>query len=92
MLHVWRVSGKELATVRAKDFDHTRALKKHLCDLFGFPVYLQQILHNGTILDEYAKLDATMDLHLVLLTIYGLSERSCTATFARASAQRDDLG
>eukprot|EP00439_Symbiodinium_sp_Y106_P042562 s3998_g5.t1 len=25
-----------------------------------------------------------MDLHLVLLTIYGLSERSCTATFARA--------
>ena len=85
MLHVfYSFSGRELATVSAKDFDHTRALKKHLCELCGFPVYLQSILHNGKILDDYEKLEATMDLQLVVLSIYGLSHRSCTANFAMA--------
>ena len=70
MLRVWRPSGQELAVCNAEDFKDAAALKEHLWELCGcFPLYLQQLLHDGNVLGDGAELDASMDLQLVLLTI-----------------------
>ncbi|OLQ14471.1 cGMP-dependent protein kinase egl-4 [Symbiodinium microadriaticum] len=57
-------------TYALKDFKDAAALKEHLWELCGcFPLYLQQLLHDGNVLGDGAELDASMDLQLVLLTI-----------------------
>ena len=45
------------------------ALKEHLRKLYGFPVSLQQLLHEGHLLADDAALAGLRDLQLVLLTI-----------------------
>ncbi|CAE7704956.1 ANKRD17, partial [Symbiodinium necroappetens] len=80
MLHVWRTSGQELVAVGAEDFKDVATLKGHLFEVCGFPVYLQQLLHAGSILDDDTRLAAPMDLQLVLLTFSGLSSRSTLAS------------
>ena len=72
MISVWRPSGQELAALRAEEFKDADAVKKHLCDLYGFPVYLQKLVHGGRLLTDGAKLDGVMDLQLVLLTVSSL--------------------
>ena len=42
MLRVGRLLGQELAAMSAEEFTDASAVKKHLCELHGFPVYLQQ--------------------------------------------------
>ena len=71
MLRIWRPSGQELATFNAEQFEHAAALKEHVCEHYGFPVYLQQLLHDGSLLADDAKLDGLMDLQLVLMSISG---------------------
>ena len=51
-------------------------------EVYGFPLSLQQLTHDGDLLEDGAGLDAPMDLQLVLLTISGLSARDRTARFA----------
>ena len=80
MLRVWRPSGQELAAICAAEL---RAVKKRLRELHGFPVYLQQLVHEGRILTDDAKLDGDMDLQLVLWTI------SCLPQHLKAKAARD---
>ena len=71
MLRIWRPSGQELATFNAEQFEDAAALKEHVCEHYGFPVYLQQLLHDGSLLADDAKLDGFIDLQLVLLSISG---------------------
>ena len=72
MRRVWRTSGQELAVEDAVVCEDVAALKNYLCDIYGFPVYLQQLLQGGCVLTNDVKLDAHIDLQLVLLTIDGL--------------------
>ena len=69
MLHVWRPSGQALAALGTEEFKDVATLKGHLREVHGFPVYLQQLVHDGSILDDDTKLAAPMDLQLVLLTL-----------------------
>ena len=71
MPRIWRTSGQELAVENAAVCEDAAALKEYLCEVYGFPVYLQQVLQGGSVLANETKLDAQMDLQLVLLTIYG---------------------
>ena len=83
MLRVWRPFGQELAAICAAELRDGRAVKKRLRELHGFPVYLQQLVHEGRILTDDAKLDGDMDLQLVLWTI------SCLPQHLKAKAARD---
>ena len=74
MLHIWRPSGEELTAVSSEDFEDVRALKEHLCEVYSFPVYLQQLLHDTDLLKDDAKLKASMNLQLVLLSLSGVSD------------------
>ena len=73
MLTVWRLSGQELAARSAEEFTDAASLKKHLYDLYGFPIYLQQLVHRDRLLSDEARLDGAMDLQLVLKSVLGLS-------------------
>ena len=61
--------------MRAEMFTDAGALKSYLSEAHGFPTYLQQLLHQGRILDDDAKLDATADLCLVLRTLSSPPQR-----------------
>ena len=75
-------SGQELAACSAEDFKDAAALKEHICKLCGFPVYLQQLLQDGNVLGDCAKIDAPMDLQLVLLTIPSISSNGNTISLS----------
>ena len=74
MLRVWRPSGQELTALSAEDFKDLAVLKKHLSEQYGFPVYLQKLMHGGRLLTDDAELEGAMDLQLVLLTISSLPQ------------------
>ena len=59
----------------AETFADAAALKEHLCELHGFPVSLQQLLHEGNLLDDGAELAAPTDVQVVLLNLSGLSHQ-----------------
>ena len=71
MLRIWRVSGQELPPINMKDekIRSVRDLKRSLRSLHGFPLCMQQLLHDGNTLDNTTQLDAAMDLQLVLLPL-----------------------
>ena len=48
--------------------EHVIDLKRHLRSQHGFPVCLQQLLHNGRCLEDGAPLTGHVDLQLVLLS------------------------
>ena len=75
MLTVWRLSGQELAARSAEEFTDAASLKKHLYDLYGFPIYLQQLVHRDRLLSDEARLDGAMDLQLVLKSVLGAVAR-----------------
>ena len=55
MLRVWSVSGQPVCTT-AEELDDVRALKQQLRWVHGFPLCLQQLMHEGHRLDDTAKL------------------------------------
>ena len=63
MLSVCRPSGQELAAISAEEFTNAGSVKKHLCEQYGFPVYLQKLVHCGRLLSDDAKLDGDMDFN-----------------------------
>ena len=67
MLRIWRMSGQELPAVSMEEISDVRDLKASLCSLHGFPMCMQQLQHIGNSLDDCTKLDAPMELQLVLL-------------------------
>ena len=60
------MSGQELPAVSIEDILDVRHLKASLRSLHGFPMCMQQLLHKGNSLDDFTKLDAPMDLQIVL--------------------------
>ena len=88
MLRVWRPSGQELAAVSAEAFQDAADLKWYLCKQYGFPVFMQQLVHDTGPLADGAKLDASMDLQLVLLTLSGPDQTGNAASIARVYLAR----
>ena len=68
MLRIWQMSGQELPAVSTERILDVQDLKASL-SLDGFPICMQQLLHNGKSLNSFTKLDAPMDLQLVLLPL-----------------------
>ena len=95
MLRIWRPSGQELTALSTEEFTDADAVKKHLRELYGFPVYLQQLLHAGRNLADDFKVDKGMDLQVVLLTISGVSHSGHAARIAAQdladAARRNDV-
>ena len=67
MLRVWAVSGKELAAIPVEDLSNVWALKQQLREVCEHPASLQQLMHEGASLEDRVRLDAPMDVQLVLL-------------------------
>ena len=66
MLRLFRVSGEELAAMSTEDLEDVSALKHHLRSLYGFPLCLQQLLHENATLKNGDQLCASMDVQIVL--------------------------
>ena len=67
MVRVYRPSGQELAVKHPQVFQDAASLKQHLREVYGYPVYLQQLLRDGRVLADDAELDTSVHLQLVLL-------------------------
>lgn len=70
MLRVWKLSGEELAAVKEERFGGERTVKelKHLLQqVHGFPVCMQQLVRDGSTVDDIAELEFPDHLQLVLL-------------------------
>ena len=66
MLRIWQMSGQQLLAASMEEISDVKELKASLRSLHGFPMCMQQLLHNGINLDNSTKLDAPVDLQLAL--------------------------
>ncbi|OLQ03376.1 Kinase D-interacting substrate of 220 kDa [Symbiodinium microadriaticum] len=78
VFRVWSIAGKELAAMNPSELKDVKTLKRQLRRLHGYPLCLQQLLHNGNALEDAAKLDEAMTVQLVLLAV-------CDTAQARAN-------
>ncbi|CAE6958332.1 TANC2 [Symbiodinium natans] len=69
MIRVWRVSGQELTSMAQEQVRDVGTLKGCLSRLHGFPPRLQQLLHDGRILEDAEALTAPVDVQLLLKPI-----------------------
>ena len=70
MLHIRSLAGEELVKVPLGEVSEVRELKRHLHRLHNLPVrFRQRLFFCGSLLDDDAKLDAPMDLDLLLLPL-----------------------
>ena len=65
-LHVWMVSGSEVASIPKEELSDVRSLKQRLQTLSGLPRFRQGLLLGGRVLDD-SEILQTSDLQLVLL-------------------------
>ena len=69
MLHIWKTSGNEQASLPVEELSDVRTLKQHLQKMHGLaPRFRQRLLFRGTDLPDDAKLESPMDVELVLLS------------------------
>ena len=85
MLHIWKASGEELATVPVEEFD-VLSLKQHLQPLCGASRFRQRLLHGEENLSDDIRLDAPMDLQLVLLPFIDATDEEGTLESSSGSA------
>ena len=70
MLRLWRVSGEELGAIPmdvVKKLRNVRTLKRHLRKLYGFPACIQQLVREGSRMNDDATLEEPIDVQVVLL-------------------------
>ena len=80
MLRVWRMSGEQLAAISIDEISNVRDVKDYLSRNFGFPVFLQQLLDNGSSLDDSALMPVPIDLQLVLKSVFSATDQQEAAT------------
>ena len=92
MLRIWQMSGLELPAVSVEEVLYVRALKASLSRLHGFPMCMQQLLHDGNSLDNSTMLDAPMDLQLLVLGAFSTEVQQFeAASELRAACVHGDL-
>ena len=68
MLRIRMLSGDEVVDIPVRELSDVKSLKKRLQQVHGLPPrFRQRISSRGSILEDTAKLDSSMDLELVLL-------------------------
>ena len=75
MIRIWQMSGKELPAGSMDEISEVRDLKASIGSLHGFPICMQQLLHKGNSLGDSTKLDAPIELQLVLLALSTMEQR-----------------
>ena len=85
------MSGQELPAVGMEDVSDVRGLKASLRSLHGFPMCMQQLLHNGNGLDNSTELNAPIDLQLVLLVPCSEAQQYEAAAELAESCDKGDL-
>ena len=58
LLRICQISGQELPDISTEDVRDIRDLKRKLLNLYGFPVFLQRLLHWGNRLNNSTKLES----------------------------------
>ena len=94
MLHVWKVSGEELACIPLQELGEERCvavLRRTLRERFGFPICLQELLHDSSRLDNHAILDCSMDIQFVLLKASSSPRTEIAEEFIAHAAVTSDL-
>ena len=66
MILICMVSGEELPSISVEGVRHIGDVKRSLRALHGFPLCMQELLHDGKCLKDWERIDAPMDLQLVL--------------------------
>ena len=93
MLRLWKVSGEELACMTLEDLGDegtVRVLKRYLRVRHSFPVSLQQLLHNGSRLEDDEILVCPMDIQVVLSQASSIPEVTIAAEFFGYAALEGD--
>ena len=75
-LHVWGISGQEVAHIPREQLSTVRALKQHLQKLCGCSRFRQRLTHHGTALDDDARLDSQVEATDVQLVVVPFCETS----------------
>ena len=79
------MSGQEVATIPVAESGEVRALKQRLNRLHGIPSrFRQRLLFCGQALDDFVKLESSMDLELVLLA-YSTASKAQTSQLLNAA-------
>ncbi|CAE7741565.1 Asb13 [Symbiodinium pilosum] len=99
MIHVWKVSGEEVAAIAMDDLRdwsgtvYVRRLKEHLQRLSGIPRFRQElVMQNGVRLEDGARLHWPLDLQLVQLPYADPSEVTMRyLTHAAAMGRVEDV-
>ncbi|CAE7224799.1 ANKRD17 [Symbiodinium sp. CCMP2592] len=84
VLHVWGVSGREVASIPMQELQDARMLKQILHKMCGVPRFRQRLLHDGESLDDGACLDLLEDVQLVLLDYCPASSRDVVELYEAA--------
>ena len=66
-LHVWAISGQKLAEIPSGQLNDVKALKRELQHICGLPRFQQQVVHDGTCLDDTEPLATQTDVQVILL-------------------------
>ena len=87
MLHVRLLSGEVVTSIPVEELSDVRDLKRRLNQLHGLPSrFRQRLLLNDGTLEDADKLEAPLDLHLVILPFADVS-RSQVNELAIAARQ-----
>ena len=70
MLHVWKASGEELLALPVQGLSDVKQLKRDLQPRCGFSRFRQRLLHEGMPLNDDDRLEAPMDIQLVLVAYF----------------------
>ena len=84
VLHVWGVSGREVASIPQQELQDARMLKQILSKICGVPRFRQRLLHDGDCLEDTARLDLLEDVQLVLLDYCPTSKRDIAELYDAA--------
>ena len=91
MLRIWQMSGQELPAVSMEEISDVLSLKASLRSRHGFPLCMQELLHNGKSLINSTKLDAPIDLQLILLALSTEVQQDEAAKELTAACVQGDL-
>ena len=91
MLRILQMSGQELPAVSMEEISSVQDLKASLRSQHGLPMCMQKVLLQGNSLENATKLDAPVDLQLILLSTLSTEEEQVEAAeeLAKACAQGD---
>ena len=91
MIRIFKMSGEEMSAFTTEETSDVRWIKSTLRRRHGLPLCLQQILHEGSCLDDASKLEAPVDVQLVLLTVSTAQQQRAVARELTEACEQGDV-